>query len=254
MRDFVDINKRINPQDIPLGSVGYYVKKSGHKWSVDFGIVAEHYSSEICLWLLDTVDYRLINGIPVKEFKTPTRWMKLPKGWTYNTELIQIGADPIYDKLSNININISDPESILSAFNMGLLVKVADKDYATFNAEIDNQKGYRIVRNYDTHHNSYVSVNWYQVYKTYEEALTIIDKHEQEMERIANLSDYEWAVEQIDNTLNFYYAIQDRDEEKKRIRDWLLKRDKVEDIEIRATTGGIEWKYWKNKRWMRIEI
>lgn len=256
MLDFVDIQKgAINPKEIPVGSIGYYVEKRGHRWFVNFGIVAEHYTNEICLWLLDTVDYRLINGVPAQEFKTPTRWMKLPKGWTYNTKLIKIDTNAlIYEKFSGINVDITNPESILDAFNIGMLIKVQDKDYANFVEEIDNQKGYRIVRNYDREYQrSYVSLNWYQVYKTFEEAQAIVKAHKKELNRISELSDYDWAVEQIDNTLNFYYHNGDQ-EEKGRIRDWLLGRNNIEDIEIRASARGIEWKYWKHQKWKQIEL
>ena len=42
--------------------------------------------------------------------------------------------------------------------------------------------------------------------------------------------------------------------EVKQYRDWLLGMKNVEDIEVRLSGGNIQWKYWKNKRWMNIEL
>lgn len=74
----------INRQEIPIGIVVFYIEKHGHEWKVEFGTVEEHYTSEICVQLYDVADTRLINGVPANEFVTPTKWKKLPKGWSYN--------------------------------------------------------------------------------------------------------------------------------------------------------------------------
>jgi hypothetical protein len=33
----------------------------------------------------------------------------------------------------------------------------------------------------------------------------------------------------------------------------LLELKNVEDIETRVYDGGVQWKYWKNKRWKKLE-
>ena len=76
-----------------------------------------------------------------------------------------------------------------------------------------------------------------------------------EFTRQANLSDYDWSVEQIDKTLNRWKKFVDAsDKEVEQYRDWLLSMDNVEDIETRISNGNIQWKYWKNKKWNYIEL
>lgn len=262
MNEFVDLKRftdfqkiRPNPKEIPIGNVAYYVDRLGPQWKVRFGIVSEHYSREVFLDLLDFIDDRTINGIPAAEFKTPTRWMKLPKGWNYDTRLIEYGTNVEMErKFSGIKVDITNPDSILSAYNAGLLVKVSDKDYAHFYDEIDNQKGYRIVRKYEEYHKSYISLDYWMIYKTYTEAQQIVDKNTKALNQIANLSDYEWAVKEIDRILDFHYRNHESQEEKMRVREWLLSRDSVEDIEVRSSAGGIEWKFFDRKRWSHIEL
>lgn len=49
-----------------IGDVVYYIKKRGHIWSVEYGIVTETFLSTIALQLLELADTTLINGIPKK--------------------------------------------------------------------------------------------------------------------------------------------------------------------------------------------
>ena len=93
------------------------------------------------------------------------------------------------------------------------------------------------------------------MYFTYEEAKKEVEDNIAEFHRQANLSDYDWSVEQIDKTLNLWKRLSDSSEnEVKQYRDWLLGMSNVEDIEVRLFGGNIQWKYWKNKRWMNIEL
>lgn len=59
----------INRKNIPVGSVVYYIQNHStipNKPIIKFGIVEEHYASEIALKLYEIVDTRTINGIPIK--------------------------------------------------------------------------------------------------------------------------------------------------------------------------------------------
>ncbi|MDO5151695.1 MAG: hypothetical protein Q4D76_20295 [Oscillospiraceae bacterium] len=245
----------INPKIYPIGSVVYFIKKYGHEWEVSYGIVEEHYVDTICLQLYELLDTRLINGIPIKDFITPTRWHKLPKGWSYDTKLFEItyGEYPHDPK----DYNLKNPNDILKAIEDGILVKVQDNDHARIRDEIDSKLGWRICREYPIyeHHPTYTSIRYYDVYGSYNEAMKVIHEHDAEFKRQSELSDYDWSVEQIDKELNrwaYMYSISV--EEKQRYREWILSLDKVEDVEIRILQGTIQWKYCKNKRWMNIEI
>ena len=35
----------INRQEIPIGTVVFYIEKHGHEWKVEFGTVEEHYTT-----------------------------------------------------------------------------------------------------------------------------------------------------------------------------------------------------------------
>lgn len=243
----------LNGKEIPIGSVGYYVKKRGNDWRVDFGIVKEHYVSAIGLQLVELADRMLINGIPRKEFETPTVWKKLPKGYSYNTKLFEISFLPLQEELKNRKIE--NPDDILWLYENGIFVNVQDNDHAKIEAEISKENGWRIIRKYDKTEKCYISVNCHEVYTTYEDAQRVVDDYYAELERQANLSDYDWSVEQIDRVLDMWAKRNGiSDKEKKAYRDWILEREKVEDIEVRSFSDEIQWKYYKNKRWMNIEL
>lgn len=246
---------KINRKEIPVGTVVFYIHKHGHEWSVEFGTIEEHYTSEICVQLYDFKETRLINGIPVDEFETPTKWQKLPKGWSYDTKLFEQTNSELPELAKKLNPRKA--EDILTAIKEGILVKVQDKDYCHIRDEIDSKKGWRIVRNYpmwEKHKPNYVSLGLSEVFRTYEEAQEIINLHNAEFERQANLSDFEWSIEQIDKDIDRWAAMYSiTDEEKARCRERLMSIDNLEYVETRVFDGKIQWRYENKKRWMTVE-
>lgn len=260
----------------PIGSIVYYVKHStsvSNMYFVHWGVVIEHYSGQISLQLYDWDDTRTINGVPIKEFDTPTKWEKLPKGWTYNTKMFELSQSQKYfdqiqpllecidlDNYSDLSINLSrhPPEYLFDLIEKGLLVKMQHNDYAQIETEISKEHGWRIIRKYNSseHHSPYITLNIAEVYATFEEAKAVIDDMKAEWERQANLSDYEWSVEQIDKNLDMWCNWHHVDDETKlRYRRWILNLDNIEEVEIRITSFGcIEWRYAGNKRWKKIEL
>jgi hypothetical protein len=254
----------INRKDIPVGSVVYYIQNHStipNKPIIKFGIVEEHYASEIALKLYEIVDTRTINGTPIKDLKTPSKWYKLPKGWSYDTELIKYGSNFIerfpdyYNNCKSVSIN--NPDSILTAIDDGVLVPTDENDHCNIETEI-TKEGWRIVRNYHSYPNtwtpSWISLYFHDAYSTYEEAKAVVDAKEAEFKRQSELSDYDWSVEQIDKSLNkalrFGYINEEKRDE---LRKRLLSLQDVEDIETRVSNVGVEWKYCKNKRWKKLE-
>lgn len=244
----------INRQDIPIGSVVYFLSSNqrGIKGIV-FGTVEEHYTSEICLQLYDFLERRTINGVPVEQIETPTRWSKLPKGWTYDTRLYELGHRPFPETLKECDLK--KPADILRAIEQGILVKVQNIDYAHFESVIDLKHGWRLERKYPygEHHPAYISVRFDKVYTTYEQAEVMLNTELAELARQAELSDYDWSLEQINDKLSRWakmYGISD--EEKNRYRERLMALKNVEDIEVRIFSGDIQWKYWKNRHWISV--
>ena len=247
----------INRQEIPVGSIVYYVKKHGHEWSVSWGTLEEHYVYESVIQLYDTYNWMTVNGIPIKDLKTPTRWQKLPKGWSYDTKLFEIGHDENYEKFNEIckNLKISNKEDIQKAIDIGLFIKVQDKDYGKPEAEIDKHYGWRLIMRYGDYISPHTSVKYNEVYTNYEDAKRVVDEHEAELKRQSELSDLEWSIEQIDNKLDMWAALYSiTDLEKQKLRDRIMGFDRLEDVEVRLYCGNIQWKYWKNRRWNNIEI
>jgi len=251
---------KINRKKIPIGEVAYFIrqyKDKPHMYYVDYGTVEEHYATEIVLQLYVTKERRLINGIPYNDFTTPTEWRKLPKGWTYSTELYELDTDMSDYKIASRSFYVDNPEDIKAAIAEGLLVKIQDKDFSYIETEIDRKLGFRLIRKSDPYdyHPSWISRPYYEVFETYEEAQKKIFAIEAEYKRISELSDYDWSVELIDRALNRGIGLSIITEHQgEQIRDRLLAMDRVEDIEVRLYNGGIQWKYWKNKRWITIEL
>ena len=245
----------INRQEIPIGTVVFYIEKHGHEWKVEFGTVEEHYTSEICIQLYDFADTRLINGVPANEFVTPTKWKKLPKGWNYNTKLFECSDIELPAIAKTLNPTKTD--DILTAIKEGILVKVQNIDYCHFRTEIDSKKGWRIIREYPMmeHHPTYISLRPYECFRTYEAAQKIIDTHMKELERQANLTDLEWSIEQIDNNIGRFSKLYNlTQEEKERLRNRIMEIDNLEDVETRITSGGFQWKYLNTVRWMTVDF
>ena len=120
----------------------------------------------------------------------------------------------------------------------------------TLKVEYNRQEGYA---------NGYggidcISVKPDKVYETYEEALKEKNEYEAEFRRIQNLSDLDWSVEQIDNTLERWagvYCVPDTI--KNKYREFLLSLSDLENVEVRIFNKDIQWKYWRNSRWRNIE-
>lgn len=254
------VETKRNYENYPIGSLIYFVKKHGHRWSVSFGTVLEHYADATMIQLYEYIDTRLINGTPIKEFETPTDWKKSPKGWSYDTKLFDLSHSDFSHNHNDYKID--NPDDILRAINEGVLVRVQDNDHAHIEEEIDRKKGWRLIRKYPygEYHPTHTSLYTSEMYFTYEEANNVVKEHDAEFKRQSELSDYEWSVEQIDRTLDkwivLHYDVTSSQptEEKEKYREWLLSQSNVEDIETRIYQGQIQWKYWKNKRWMNIEL
>lgn len=247
-----NIRKRFSPGDI----VYWCHHKGNADYSVKYGMVDEQFSDAVIIDYLAPRERRRVDGIPIDKFQSEQRYRKLPKGWTYNTQLFELTWDDLSEEEKTFQIDIANSRSIKSAYDKGYLVKDKTIFYGDIKAEI-TKEGFRIVKKYPMwkHHIDHVSIFPHKVYFTYEEAKKEVNDNIAEFYRQAALSDYDWSVEQIDRTLDRWRAITDSSEkEQQAYRDWLLSLENVEDIETRVFGGNIQWKYWKNKKWNYIEL
>lgn len=240
------------------GDVVYWHRQIGHKHFVEYGIVDEQFSATVCIDLLKYKERRLVNGIPIDEFPSCTRYKKLPKGWTYDTHLYEESYQPWTDeeiKILNKN-KLSNPENIKKLYELGYLVKSSQIFTGYIESEV-NKEGYRIKKTYPRYkqiiHSIGVPSN--KVYFTYAEAKKEVDEYLAELKRQSELSDYDWSVEEIDKVLNRWSGLYNISEDVKNdYRKWLLNLDNIEDLVIKINSGDIQWKYDKNKKWRNIEL
>lgn len=250
----------IDRHTLPEGSVAYFIERDAygkHLYVVNYGIVEEYFHSEVSLAMVSPRDRRMIDGVPIQEFKSPSDWRKLPKGWTWDMKPYQVTEAPLPDCVADWSIK--DPNNILEALRAGVLVKNIDN--RTFDKEIeaesDKQKGYRIwVKHspWDPTLPGWRSFLYSEVYATYEEAQTAADAEEAEMLRQASLSDYDWSLEQIDHELDRWAKLIGTQEAKELIRARLLELGNIEEMVVRFYGGNFQWKYIKNTRWNTIVV
>ena len=242
------------------GDVVYWVERHRqppYEYYIDYGIVDEEFSDAVCVERLHIRDHRFIDNIPYNDFPQFTHWKKLPKGWTYNTQLFEMEWRSSKDWSALGNLKINKPEDIKTAFEQGVLIYLKDYDQTVPHAEIDKKLGWRIRKEHDDsiYVYPYVSLQKDNAFETYAEAKAMIDAQEAEWKRQSELTDEEWSVEQIDHDLQRWAKIYSKSpEEVQKVRVFLLGMDKVEDIETRVFGGDFQWKYWKNKKWRTVVL
>ena len=124
---------------------------------------------------LKVPEIRLINGIPFDEFQSETEFKKVPKGWTYNTEMFTVTED--VKKKEKIlaetkgKFNIKSPSDLQWLFDNKKKKKKQDVE-PVIEVEYDHNT-YRIVKKYPSwtvsygnHNNRYPD----EVFETWEEA------------------------------------------------------------------------------------
>lgn len=262
-------NPNLNPKKIPIGSVAYYVKRRGNRYSVDYGIVYDNYSDCVVLQRLAFRDRRMVKSehfkelVPFAEFPFQTEWRKLPKGWSWDTRLFEIIQQEPTEAEKNMVIRLDEPETIIAAYNAGVLVNVRDVPYEKIEAVIEGKYGYKLIRKsreperiadpdrpVDT-----IGIHWCQCFSSYVEAKTACDRYEAELREQAALSDAEWSEYHIREDVARWANLHGiSDENKNRALSFLLGLDNLEDVETRVIGEGLQWKYYNKKRWATLPI
>lgn len=256
----------VSPNDkrFESGEIVFWCHQCGYKYSVHYGMVDEQYKFDVYIDYLAPRERRRIysdyvKGVPIDEFDTEQRFHKLPKGWSYDTKLFEVKNDDLTDEEINFKLDINKPETLKEAYDKGFLVKRAKIFHGEIRSEITTD-GWRIHKGYPQDWGinrtpNYTTVTCSKVYRTYDEAQKEVDEHIAEYKRQAALSDYDWAVEQVDKVLGYYKNIYNwTDSEVKQYRDWILSQDDIENVEVRIHLGNIEFRNCnKHKKWHGIE-
>lgn len=244
----------LNPKQFDIGQIVFFTNDIGNEW--DWGVIEDIYSDGYAISLYELIDYRCIGKIPVAKYDFSQTYKKLPKGWNYDTDLINLEWNRP-EELANVKFDYSI-ESLQNVIDKGLFVRPSSQDSSGYpNVDI-TKDGYRIVWKHDLYsfdptkrnRSDYVIVNWRYVYSSYGEVSDIITAYNNELKRQAELSDYDWPLEQIDKTLGHCYFVDENGRLK--IKQWLIDNTKIEDVEIRSFGGYPEWKYEKNKKWNQL--
>ena len=117
------------------GDIVYWCHQCGHKYSVHYGMVDEQFSDAVIIDYLAPRERRKVDGVPIDEFHSEQRYRKLPKGWTYNTELFKLTWDDFTPEEKEFVLDISKPETLKEAYDKGYLVK----DNTIFHGVIEDE-------------------------------------------------------------------------------------------------------------------
>lgn len=264
-----DRNPKFNPKEIPVGSVAYYVRRRHNRYSVDYGIVYDHYKDYVALQKVCPRDRRTViseffkKPVPFKEFPYQTEWRKLPKGWSWDTRLYEILNEPMTDEEACYALSADDPASIIGAYNRGYLVNVRDVPYEKISVVIEKSTGYKLVRESRESERvidplrpvDSVGVDPFQCFSTFAEAKAACDKAEAELFEQSNMTDLEWSLRLIDGDIDRWARNKGVSEENKaRVRGFLMQLKDLENLETRVVGEGLQYKYWKNARWVNVPV
>lgn len=244
-------------KDFKHDDIVYWVTKDYYSnYYVTYGVIDCLSDSGAMIDLLSIYERRRVNGIPINEFESETKFKKLPKGWTWNTELFEITFDNFDKCMEDDYLSLTDAENVKRLLDKGILVRTREIFDGEIQAEI-TKKGYRIIKIYPmwrrVKQKSATTVPYYKLYHDFKSAEREAESLNAEIERQATLTDEEWSIEQIEHDIARYkklYGVPD--EEANKILNFLKSDKKVADIETRISGGGFQWKYCNNKKWNTI--
>lgn len=258
LRSEKTINGRFSKMKFKHGDIVYWVERDGFDLYIDFGVVDEEFSNAVAIDRLHLRDTRKIEGIPYKDFPMISNWRKLPKNLSYNKRLFMVDLqDEELENLSEEESDITKPENIKNLLDRGIYIylRVYEQSYPT--TEVDTKLGWRIKKSTLGYRyvSPSVSLNKNEVFTKYSDVQDKVNAIEKEWNRQANLSDEEWNIEQIDREIDRWGWLFDKTiDDKKRAKDFLLSQDRIEDIEIRVCSFGLQWKYSDKKKWLSVEV
>lgn len=257
---------QINPKEVEIDEIVYFIYDNK---KIYFGIVDKHYADCICLKIYSLKETRYIDDVPYKDVPSCGKWRKLPKGWTYDTELFQLTTKINDDEKAMIDLlRISDKQALRQAIEKGILVPSESLDWSYIEAEIDSKRGYRLVKKYPNDYGlssierikmcGYSCVKFTDVYMTFDEAQKVVDDWKSGLEKIAAMSDEEYyfrdILQSVEKAMGLKYWGKDIVEYEEAVETYMnyFINLGIESIEVRNRGYNLEWKYTKNKKWLNV--
>ena len=174
------------------GDIVYWVTKDYYSnYYVTYGIIDCLSDSGAMIDLLSVYERRRVNGIPINEFKSETKFKKLPKGWTWNTELFEITFDKFNKWTADDCLSLTDAENVKRLLDKGILVRTREIFDGEIQAEI-TKEGYRIVKTYPMWRRlkqKSATVPYHKLYHDFKSAEREAESLNAEIERQTTLTD-----------------------------------------------------------------
>lgn len=222
--------------------VCYYIEDSRFGMYVSYGIYEYKTMCTHKVSRLKAPEIRLINGVPFDDFQSETEFKKVPKGWTYSTDLYIVTEDLEKKKKINAAMKgryIKNPLDIQWLFVNGYLVKMEDVE-PIIEPEFDHNT-YRLVKKYPAWTQCYGSHNDRypnEVFESYEAA----EKRMNEIKEIRHRKAVECALldfyEDLEWTLE-KYEVEHGGRKIEKIRQKILARPHLYDTMFRYYNGEI---------------
>lgn len=228
-------------------------------WRVHWGLFAGYDRGNCIIEPLVSMETRWVKTMntpwmPFNDFESETEWHKLPKHWSYDTELFWI-ENRYPDDAKEWCCDVDNLAEIQKAFDKGWLVTNFNIDHRVIESDIDHDY-YRIVKKahdlmYIDHTRYSVYLKPKQIYVEYDKAKKYADARYADEKRRADKANHRNAMESLEKHLTYV----DKNLVDK-YREKILSMGKIEDFILRHVDGEILWSYRNIKPfvWKKVEI
>lgn len=265
-------------KNLKKGTIVYYVTDRFRKcyadstaWNVEFGVFDGLSSyriskdnvmvsqSEGMVLTLERKDCRWVKTLtsdwmPFSEFKSEPKMHKLPKNWSYDTDLFWV--ENRYPQDDCFNFDIRDRKKIKQLYDEGWFVELDKNDHRHITAEFDHNY-YKIVKKAlfysDTHQKPlFYNLSHNRIFLNYDEARK---KAKQLYEIEKNVSLIAFHNDCMDDLKECLTFISDADRRAK-YREKILSMGEIEKFILRHVDDKILWSYRNTKplKWQEIAI
>ena len=239
-----------------------YIVEQGYapfsQYSILPGIVESQYDNGVIVHHLVIKNTETIDGIPIQEYRNQKdygKFKKLPKNWSYNSNLFESGHTEIPGMNEWFSTTISDIASVKTGYEKGYLVPDCIENNLVATTDIQKE-GFRIlIREYRTIFNrpyTYL-VQPENIFTTFQQAKEFEEFLNREKLFTAQLSDEDYFDYEVKNITTPYlkrYGCTGvlLEQAVSIILDFFRSLSSYPEIEVRSLST-IEWKYSKQKIW-----
>lgn len=265
-------------KNLKKGTIVYYITDRFRKhyadstaWSVEFGVFDGFSSyriskdnvmtsqSEGIVLTLECKDCRWVktltsNWMPFGEFKSETEMHKLPKNWSYDTDLFWV--ENRYPQDDCFNFDIRDRKKIKQLYDEGWFVGVDKNDHRHIEAEFDHDC-YRVVKKASFYSSTYQKPLFYnlphnRIFLNYNEAWKKAKQFYEIEKNTSLIVFHNNCMDDLKEHLTFISDIGRR----AKYREKILSMGEIEKFILRHVDNKILWSYRNSKplKWHEVEI